>query len=210
MTEPALAVIGADALRACAARLSRVAGTHALMLDGIAGAAPAVPGVACWTVLRPDRRAEGWNGVLRASADALPFGDDSFCAVLVRFACGAGSEPEAMAGELARVLAPHGVLLVAGLHPRSLWRAGIAPGRWERALRAADLDVAPTIRCGAPWRRNRGQAGLPDWLVHATGGAYVVEAHRRVLNTIPLRKPSAGRRAAEAKTLVPGARRQCA
>lgn len=210
MTDPALAVIGADALRACATRLARVAGTHALMLDGIAGSPPAVAGVACWTVLHPDRRADGWNGMLRAAADALPFGDDSFCAVLARFACGAGSEPEALAGELARVLAPHGVLLVAGLHPHSLWRAGIAPGRWERALRAADLDVAPAARCGAPWRRSRGESGLPGWLVHATGGAYVIEAHRRVLNTIPLRRPASTRRAAEATTLVPGAHRQCA
>lgn len=206
----ALEAIGADTSAACAGRLGRVAGTHALLLDGIVMPEPRVAGVACWTSLRPDSTSGGWQGPLRAAADELPFGDESFCAVLVRFADRAGVAPETVAGELARVLANHGTLLVAGLHPRSLWNAGLAPRRWERALRAAGLDVAPVLRCGSPWPRARGAAGMPKWLVRGMGGAYVIEAHRRVVTAIPLRKPASGRRAVEATPALPGAHRQCA
>ncbi|MBU6416574.1 MAG: hypothetical protein KJS83_05320 [Xanthomonadaceae bacterium] len=113
------------------------------------------------------------------------------------------------APELARALAPHGRLLVAGLHPRSLWRRGVAPRRWERALRNAGLDVLPAVRCGAPWPRARGAAGLPRWLVRGAGGAWIVEARRSVLASLPLRKASA-HRAVEHNALLPGAHRQCA
>lgn len=209
MRDPGLAALAADATAACGARLGRVAGTHALLLDGLSLPIPATAGVARWTRLLPGKT--GWEGPLRAARDALPFGDESFCAVLVRFvACGDGVV-EDLAAELARVLAPHGVLLVADVHPRSWWRAGTLPGRWERALRRAGLDVAPATRCGSPWPRTRGADGVPDWLVRGLGGAWVVEAHRRASAAIPLRKAPSSRRAVEqAGTLVPGARRQCA
>lgn len=202
----ALAAIGADASALCARRLVRAAGTHALVLDGIALPQPAVAGVACWTNLQPDPAGGAWRGVLRAGAEELPFGDEAFCAVLVRFA-GAGVDPDAVAAELARVLANHGTLLIAGLHPRSFWRAGTAPARWERALRRAGLDVTPAVRCGSPWPSARGAAGLPKWLVRGIGGAYVIEAHRRVVNAIPLRKSAARRRAVDHEAWLPGARR---
>lgn len=207
--EAALAAIGADAAAACAARLARVAGTHALLLDGMDLPLPVAAGVARWTRLLPHVGGSGWEGPLRADEDALPFGDESFCVVLVRFV--AVPDPETLAAELARVLAPHGVLLVADLHPRSLWHAGEAPGRWERALRRAGLDVSPAVRCGAPWPRVHGAAGMPRWLLRGMGGAWVVEARRRTLAAIPLRKAATGRRVVEqGGTLVPGARRQCA
>lgn len=202
----ALAAIGADVTAFCALRLARVAGTHGLLVDGMPVPVPAVTAVACWTGLRPTGSAARWRGSLQADLAGLPFADDSFSAVLVRFA--AGLDP-ACASELARVLAPHGTLLVAGLHPRSLWQRGVAPGRWERALRAAGLDVIPAVRCGAPWPRPRGADGLPRWLTRSFGGAWVVEARRSVLATLPLRKPSA-RRAVEHNTLLPGAHRECA
>ncbi len=202
----ALAAIGADVAAFCATRLERVAGTHGLFLDGLAMPAPTVAGVARWTRLVPSGEVSDWRGPLRANAAELPFADDSFCAIL---ACPRGDGDAAAAAELARVLAPHGTLLVAGLHPRSLWRCGVAPGRWERLLREAGLDVRPAVRCGAPWPRPRGAAGLPGWLVHGLGGAWVVEARRSVLATLPLRKPAV-HRAIEHGTLMPGAHRQCA
>lgn len=202
----ALAAIGADASDVCARRLARAAGIHALVLDGIELPHPAVAGVACWTRMRPDPAQGTWRGALRVAADELPFADEAFCAVLVRFA-GADVDPAAVAPELARVLAKHGTLLVAGLHPHSLWRAGIAPARWERALRRAGLDVTPAVRCGSPWPSAHGAAGLPRWLVRGIGGAYVVEAHRRVVTAIPLRRSAAKRRAVEHKAWLPGAHR---
>lgn len=208
--DSSLAAIGTDASAMCAVRLARVAGTHALLLDGIEVPESPVAGVACWTTLHPKSGGRGWQGPLRANAEELPFGDESFCAVLVRFADQAGVVPEAVAEELARVLANHGTLLIAGLHPRSLWRAGVAPGRWERALRAAGLDVAPALRCGSPWPRTRGAAGMPRWLVRGMGGVYLIEAHRHVVTAIPLRKSASNRRAVEAEPMLPGAHRQCA
>jgi SAM-dependent methyltransferase len=202
----ALAAIGADVSAVCVRRLARVAGTHGVLLDGWALPAPSVVGVARWTLLQPSPGAPDWCGQLRAALARLPFADDAFCAVVVRFI---GGVDVAAIAELARVLAPHGTLLVADLHPRSLWRRGVAPGRWERDLRTTGLDVIPAKRCGAPWPRAHGAAGLPHWLTRGAGGAYVVEARRNVLATLPLRK-TAGRRAVEHNTLVPGAHRQCA
>lgn len=208
--DPALAAIGADASAVCMTRLARVAGTHALVLDGMALAVPSVAGVARWTRLLPEPDGTGWQGPLRADAAVLPFGNESFCAVLMRFAASACAEPDSLAAELARVLAPHGTLLITDLHPRSLWHTGATPGPWERALRHAGLDVSPAMRCGSPWPRAHGAAGMPHWLVRGMGGAWVVEAHQRTLAAIPLRKKAPGRNKVEHGNLVPGARRQCA
>jgi SAM-dependent methyltransferase len=182
-----------------------------LLLDEAGATAPVLPGVARWTVLHPEPGGTGWQGPVRAESDALPFGDDSFCAVLVRFAGAVGGVPEVIAGELSRVLAPHGVLLVVDMHTGSLWPGdGTSPRRWECALRAADLDVAAAVRCGSPWPRGRGAEGLPRWLVHGLGGAYVIEAHRRSSAVIPLRKAAVRRRKLDHGAFVPGARRQSA
>jgi len=202
----ALAALGSDISTACAARLARMVGTHGLLLDDIGMPVPAMAGIACWTSLNPSEAGPGWRGPLRARPDALPFADDSFCAVL---ACFPDAADVSFAPELARVLAPHGRLLIAGLHPRSLWHYGVTPRRWERALRRAGLDVLPAVRCGAPWPRACGAAGLPHWLVRSAGGAWIVEARRSVLASLPLRRTSA-HRVVEHSPVMPGARRQCA
>jgi len=181
-------------------------GTHGLLLDGMGMPVPGVAGIACWTTLNPNGVESGWQGSLRTRLGELPFADDSFCAVL---ACFPDAADVSLAPELARVLAPHGKLLVAGLHPRSLWHGGVAPRRWERALRRAGLDVSPAVRCGAPWPRARGAAGVPRWLVRGAGGAWIVEARRSVLAALPLRR-TMGHRAVEHSPVMPGAHRQCA
>jgi SAM-dependent methyltransferase len=184
----------------------RTVGTYGLVLDGIGMPVPAVAGIACWAALTPSPTDSQWRGPLHTHLAELPFADDSFCAVL---ACFQDAADASFAPELARVLAPHGRLLVAGLHPRSLWHCGVAPRRWERALRSAGLDVLPAVRCGAPWPRARGAAGLPRWLVRSAGGAWIVEARRSVLAALPLRRAS-GHRVVEHSPVMPGARRQCA
>jgi SAM-dependent methyltransferase len=201
-----LAALGIDVSTACATRLGRVSGTHGLFLDGIGMPVPDAAGIACWTTLNPSKTEPVWHGALRAAPGELPFADDSFCAVLVGFT---DAVDASFAPELTRVLAPHGKLLVAGLHPRSLWRCGVAPRRWERALRRAGLDVRPAVRCGAPWPRVRGAAGLPRWLVRSAGGAWIVEARRSVLAALPLRRTST-HRVVEHSPVMPGAHRQCA
>lgn len=202
----ALAALTADIAADCATRLARVTGSYGLLLAGMPLRPPPNASVACWAVLTPRADAPGWQGGLRADAVTLPFADGAFGAIL---ACFSGDAGLVCADELARVLAPHGTLLVADLHPRSLWRAGVAPERWERALRRAGLDVRPAARRGAPWRRARGSDGLPRWLTRVAGGAWIIEARPSVLAALPLRQPAA-RRALEHNALLPGARRECA
>jgi SAM-dependent methyltransferase len=211
--DPVPASLSEGIARVCGPLLRRVAGTHALVVDGAAGAAPAAEGVGRWTMLWPDAATGGWCGQVSAERARLPFGDGAFCTVVVRFAGGAGVAPEACAPELARVLAPHGLLLVAELHPRSLWRPEdpalrtVPPQRWVRALYAAGLQAEPPHRCGAPWPRAAGESGLPGWLVRYLGGAYVLEARKRTLAGIVLRTPPAAARTIEHRKLVPGAHR---
>ena len=199
--------LGDDVARACEWYWQRRAGTFGLVLDGSGTAAPRFSvGVGCWSVLRRDA-GQGWRGAVLADADALPFADAAFCAVL---ACFPAAGDTTLAAELARVLAPGGTLLVAHRHPCSLWRAGEWPGRWQRALRAAGLQVSAAHRCGAPWPRVGGAAGLPAWLGAAAGGAWIIEAHHVAATPIPLRPAVTAQRAAEHSTLVPGTQRQCA
>lgn len=208
-----MAALGRTITADCSARLARVAGTHGLLLDGLGVETPRVPGIACWASLRcaaqsDARHTETWRGPLRARLAELPFGDDSFGVVMACCVGNAGAIGET-AHEFARLLAPHGTLLVVELHPCSLWRGGVAPHRWARNLRAAGLSVKPAARCGAPWPRASGDEGLPEWLARRFGGVYVLEARRSVLAMLPLRT-AAKRRAAEPATLLPGARRECA
>lgn len=205
--DAALSALGRDVTAQCAARLARVAGTHGLCLDGFGLPTPNVPGIGCWTVLQA--AADDWCGAVRAAVADLPFEDDAFGAVVLRFAPALDSLND-VAGELARVLSPHGTLLVADVHPRSAWHGGSSPARWTRALRGAGLEVAPVARCGAPWPRASGAVGVPQWLVRGVGGAWLLEARRRSFAATPLRKPAASRRAVEHSTLLPGAHRQCA
>lgn len=204
---PALEAAARDVAAACAARLTRVAGTHGLLLDASACMpVPTVAGLARWTALRRAEPDGGWRGAVRADATRLPFADDACCVVA---ACFVGAADASVAAELARVLAPHGTLLVAGFHTRTPWRCGVAAGPWMRALRAAGLDVLPAHRCAAPWPRARGVDGLPHWLVRWSGGVWLLEARRSVLTALPLCRAKA-RRALEPDTLLPGVRRECA
>lgn len=207
--DPALAALGRDVTALCTARLARVAGTHGLCLDGFDLPTPNVAGIGCWTSLLPAESAGAWRGAVAAEIAGLPFEDDAFCALLLRFAPGLDDLASA-ARELARVLAPHGTLLVVDVHPHSAWHGGSSPARWARALRGAGLEVAPVVRCGAPWPRERGAAGVPKWLVRGVGGAWLLEARRRGFAATPLCTAVAKRRAVEHNTLLPGAHRQCA
>lgn len=200
--------MGAEALRLCATRTAHVTGTHALLLDGLARIAlPAPDGVACVTALRCARDGDAWCGPLRAELTALPFADEAFCVIGAYFPGMAGVLPEALAGELARVLSVHGVLLVADLHPIGFWRGpSSSPWRWQRALRAAGLEVAAAVRFGAPWPRTRGTEGVPRWLVQLLGGGWLLTARRRSDAGAAIVRPVfTARRVREPAALLPGA-----
>ncbi|MEO7149119.1 MAG: methyltransferase domain-containing protein [Rhodanobacteraceae bacterium] len=215
-----LTALLADAAADCVPLLAGVTGTHGLLLDALGGAPPSLPGLGRWTSLR--LRGDGMlDGSMRADVEQLPFVDDSFCVVLIRHAAGCGVIPESIANEAARVLAPHGLLMVVELHPWSAWRPWFAaqrrrgsdalrvvpPHRWQRALRAAGLAAGLTRRCGAPWPRRHGSRGLPRWLSRC-GGAYLLDARKRNdTSNVRRLQPARSRAAAEHASLAPGAHR---
>lgn len=223
VVEPSSAIfsaLSADATADCLPLLTGVTGTHALLLDALDGAPPSLPGLGRWTslCLRGDGRLDG---PLRAGIDELPFIDGSFCLVLIRHAAGRGALPERIAQEAARVLAPHGLLVVIELHPWSGWRLWLArerrhgldipqatpPQQWVRALLGAGLSAGLTRRCGAPWPRQQGLRGLPRWMGRG-GGAYLLDARKRNGSGIAQRlQPARPYAAVEHASLVPGAQR---
>ncbi|MEO6968230.1 MAG: methyltransferase domain-containing protein [Rhodanobacteraceae bacterium] len=210
----------ADVAADCAPLLKGVTGTHGLLLDALDSVPPSLPGLGRWTSLRLS--GDGTlGGPLRAKVEKLPFVDGSFSVALIRHAAGCGAIPERVADEVARVLAPHGLLMVVELHPWSAWRpwlAGhrrrgidglrvISPQRWRRALRIAGLSVSLARRCGAPWPRRRGASGLPRWFSRC-GAAYLLEARKRNDTSVVRRlQPARSRVAAERTPLVPSAHR---
>ncbi|HEX7113000.1 MAG TPA: methyltransferase domain-containing protein [Mizugakiibacter sp.] len=220
---PQLRALHADATAALAPELAGLAGPHALLIDaGIAPVLPPTPLLAVWTRLQV--RAGALCGDLLGNTDALPFADDSFRAVVLRLAAEAVGGPEALADELARVLAPQGIALIASLHPLSLWQPWLAlrahrdgaalslagPGRWRSALAARGVDVYAVRRYGAAWPRAQSARTQPRWL-RAAGGGYMLVARKRRSAMIPLRlQPRPAAVAARHGTLAPGAHRACA
>jgi len=199
-------------------RLARIAGTHALLLDAIGGPAPQTAGLGRWTALELSERGN-LTGPLRAEPDALPFCDNSFGAVLVRHLAGAGVSPRQVAAEAARVLAPHGLLLVVECHPLSLWRPwwaarrkrgevflrAVASHRWRSALLKAGLAVGEPSRCGAAWPSTR---SMPRWLERTCGEAWLLSARKRDDATVAQRmQPRRTRAVAEHAPWMPGAHR---
>lgn len=221
---PQLRALCADATAALAPELAGLAGPHALLLDaGIAPALPPTPLLAVWTRLQV--RAGALAGDLLGNADALPFADDSFRAVVLRLAAEAVGGPEALVDELARVLAPQGIALIAALHPLSLWQPWLAlrahrdgaaltlagPARWRSALAARGVDVYAVRRYGAAWPRPQSAHTQPRWLHAAAGGGYMLVARKRRSAMIPLRlRPRPAAVGARHGTLAPGAHRACA
>ena len=123
---------------------------NALSIAATALAARAlVPGRSGTVHLHVD--AGGLAGDVACEANALPWAAASFDLVIVRHAtdllAGVGLE-----AELARVLAPGGTLLLAGLNPLSPWRLW-----WSRPIRAHERLVS----LAAPGMRSRlGALGL--------------------------------------------------
>jgi len=187
--DPVLAALATRIAAECSSWLARTAGTHALLLDAIGEPAPQTAGLGRWTVLNLGAHLD-FEGPLRADPVALPFCDNSFGAVLIRHLAGAGVPPRTLAGEAARVLAPHGVLLVVECHPVSAWRPwwaarrrrgeislhAVAPRRWRSLLRQAGLSVGEPLRCGAVWPSPR---TMPRWLELAFGDAWLLSARKR-------------------------------
>ncbi|MBS0431067.1 MAG: methyltransferase domain-containing protein [Proteobacteria bacterium] len=195
------------------ARLNGITGTHGLLLDAVGGFSLEAAGLGRWATLAPGGAGE-FKGPLRAQAAALPFCDSSFGAVVLRHLGGAAFHPALLAQEAARVLAPHGRLIVIECHPFSAWRPSgkhadsglhaVAPRQWKKALRRAGLGVGGFARCGVTWPGD----AVPHWLERAAGAVWMLDARKR--NDTPYVQrvqPRRARALPEQAPWMPGARR---
>ncbi|MDN5923748.1 MAG: class I SAM-dependent methyltransferase [Xanthomonadales bacterium] len=160
-------------------------------------------------------------GDLRASIHALPFADGCMDLLVLRHVGEYVADPAALVGEALRVLAVDGVVIIAGIHPRSLWHPWLrhhaamsnqavqlaSPSRWRTWLAAADSQVNTVKHFGPSFpaqsaTRFQGSGLLP--------AGYILVGSKRGrppavvrLKTAPRRLPVGG--------AVPGtARRECA
>lgn len=196
--------------------LQRCAGTHGLLLDASRRhSPPALPMLGSWTSLV--LRSEGYGGDLRAAADeSLPFVDDAFELVLVRHALELAPQPEALLGDIIRVLAPGGTLALTGVHPLGCWSAWFRwrargrspalqmPWRLRRQLEREGLVIERICRIGSIWpgagvsRRNPASV---------FGGGYVLVARKHKRPVTLLRSRSPQMRVPAGGQLSPTARR---
>ncbi len=205
--------------RALAPELQRCFGSHALLLAAaLDDAPPALPMLGCWVRLHLAN--EGYRGDLQASStEPLPFVDDAFDLVLLRHALECAPITSALLAEAIRVLAPGGVLALAGVHPLSGWLPWF---RWRSRGRPLALQMPLRLRhlllqAGMEIERVRRVGGLfpgvstVDPLAsRLLGGGYVLIARKRRrmvtplrLKPVPVRVPANGR-------LSPGTRRSSA
>lgn len=218
LRDPAFAALSERTQAETISRLQGITGTHGLLLDAVGGFVLQAPGLGRWVALQPDGRS-GFMGPLRAEADALPFCDNSFGAVVLRHLAGTGFQPDALAREAARVLAPHGLLVVIECHPCSAWRSRLSaqrrrgqselrtflPRRWKKALLQAGLSVGESVRCGAAWPDAQ---ATPRWLQRIAGGAWLLVARKRHDATLAQRASARRARALPEQTSwMPGTHR---
>lgn len=194
----ALQSLRKEQTRALLPQLQRCAGTHGLLLSVDDAEPPALPLLPCWVHLRIAQF--GYGGDVVAAADEpLPFLDDAFDLVWLRHALELAADPRASLLEAARVLAPGGTLVIAGLHPLSAWTPWLywtartqvrprllAPTTLLSQLHQVGLELISQRRVGAAWPRADGQ--LPSG---RCGGGYLLLACKRRTALTPLRvKPT--------------------
>ncbi|MFT3792924.1 MAG: methyltransferase domain-containing protein [Rudaea sp.] len=171
------------------------------------------------------------RGSLSCAAGELPLASESCKLVVVQHLFERLGDPAACAGEIARVLASEGVLLVLGFNPLSLWRPWLASAarRAQAELRfrssqscgalfaALGMDVLQTRYFGAlsPWLKPDPAAGEAErearterWLRFR--GSWLLLARKRRSALTPLRLRRDVRELARNPRLAPGAHRECA
>ncbi|GAB2474813.1 methyltransferase domain-containing protein [Comamonas humi] len=165
------------------------------------------------------------QAALQCSPQALPFAENSLDLVLLPHSLECSEDPHAVLREVARVLVPQGRVLISGINPASLWglrswagaRRWAAPlpglppdgqligyGRLRDWLKLLDLELeAASFGCYRPalqsqrWLQRYGwldRIGAGGWPV--AGGAYFVEAVKKVAGTHRMAVPWQERKAA--------------
>lgn len=175
------------------------------------------------------------QAALLCCPQALPFAENSLDLVLLPHSLEWSDDPHAVLREVARVLMPQGRVLISGINPASLWGlrswaggrrwarpvAGLPPhgqligyGRLRDWLKLLDLELeAASFGCyrpalhSQPWLERYGwldRIGAGGWPM--LGGAYFVEAVKRVAGAHRLTVSWQGRRAAAVTRPAPATR----
>lgn len=170
------------------------------------------------------------RGGLSCAPGELPLASESCKLVVVQHLFERLDDPASCVGEIARVLAPEGVLLVLGFNPLSLWRPWLAgtarraclPIRvrtgqsWATTIGAQGIDVLQTRYAGAwsPWSvppvdpaAAIGSAANP---LARLRGSWLLLARKRRSVLTPLRLRRDARELAVNPRFAPGAHRECA
>lgn len=164
-------------------------------------------------------RAAGLAGDVVCAAGALPWEDAAFQLVVAQHAGDMSSDADGLVDELARVLAPGGVLLWFGLNPWSPWNAWV---RWRfrrdhalartqhadparRRLLRQRLAPAALEYLGPCWPQ-RAERAAPPRLLAPLRGAYLITATKQRAMPIPLRQRRPQRMAIQPQLATPSRR----
>jgi SAM-dependent methyltransferase len=218
-------------LAALAPILGGVYGTTGLFLRAHANTPALLPAHLIGSVI--DLALDG-AGVLRGKVTCmpteLPLAGESCKLIIAQHVFERLDEPVACASELARVLAPEGVVLVLGFNPVGLWRpwlegrsrgADIAlrvqsAQRCQNVLSRQGVEILQTRYIGAwsPWQRPpQLDAAAGNARMSALGwlrGSWLLLARKRRSVLTPLRLRRSARELARSPRLAPGAHRECA
>ncbi len=214
-------------LSALAPVLAGIYGNHGLFLRAHAAAPVALPPHLLGTMTELAVAADGrFEGSVSCELAELPFASESFKLLIVQHAFERIDHVQACAVELARVLAPEGVVLILGFNPLGSWRpwlASRAAGGSRLRLRSAracqrllageQIDTLQVRYPGVFWPRACAIGQTPtriETLLARFGSSWLLLARKRRSTLTPLRLRSGKRELALNPRLLPGAHRECA
>jgi len=163
------------------------------------------------------------SGAVRCAPWQLPFVSESFKVLIVQHALERIADAQACAAELARVLAPEGIVLILGFNPHGTWRPWLmrrARGLHLRSSRVCKaqlererIDTLQVRYPGVLWPHAAATVG-PDEptrpLLARFGSSWLLIARKRHSTLTPIRLRKIAREATRAPQLAPGAHRNCA
>lgn len=154
----------AEARRQALPQLARVYGRWALHLCPDESFRPPLSAHLIREQMTVYRRGGGFSGDFACLDPQLPLADDGVALVFAQHVLETSPDPEALVGELARVLEPEGTLIVLVLNPLGLYRCrwsghGLRPihaARVSEWMSAAGLKVEQRRYLGNFWTAQTG------------------------------------------------------
>ncbi|HZP66660.1 MAG TPA: methyltransferase domain-containing protein [Rudaea sp.] len=207
-------------LAALAPILAGVYGSFGLFVRAHAGAPAHLPPHLVTTMLDLACSGPRFDGAVSCEPDRLPFAGETFKLLIAQHAFERFARPEECVAELARVLAPEGVVLVFGFNPVGFWRPWLALNArgtarlhlksayaWQQLLAREQIDTLQVRFPGTLLPRAHGGEHGRSSAFGRFGGSWLVLARKRRSTLTPLRLRSNARDLALSPRLAPGAQR---